>query len=254
MTMKMITKMMKAKFLHHEPCPNCGSRNNLARYSDGHAFCFGCSYREAATIIDSPLLRLVDKSKSNDMVTLPEDATSALHPQAIEWLNKYDITLAERNKAKLLWSDKKQALIFPFYSEDNSLLFWSGRIFGEKTKFHKYFTRGNVKDCLTIYEYKSGVYDTSVCLVEDALSALKVSRVVDALPLFGCIIAPYLLNRLKLVYTNVYIWLDPDKQSTYGKSIGLAKLLFDNVKYIRSKADPKEFSTEEIEHFIIEDK
>lgn len=34
-----------------EPCPKCGSRNNLARYSDGHAHCFsmGCTYYERAT-------------------------------------------------------------------------------------------------------------------------------------------------------------------------------------------------------------
>jgi len=31
-----------SSFLQHEPCPDCGSRNNLARYSDGHGFCFGC--------------------------------------------------------------------------------------------------------------------------------------------------------------------------------------------------------------------
>lgn len=31
-----------------EPCPKCGSRDNLARYSDGHAHCFsvGCGYYE----------------------------------------------------------------------------------------------------------------------------------------------------------------------------------------------------------------
>ena len=34
------------QFLRHEPCPKCLSRDNLARYSDGHAFCFGCSYYE----------------------------------------------------------------------------------------------------------------------------------------------------------------------------------------------------------------
>jgi len=31
-------------FLGHEPCPSCGSKDNLARYSDGHGFCFGCNY------------------------------------------------------------------------------------------------------------------------------------------------------------------------------------------------------------------
>lgn len=33
-------------FLRHEPCPNCGSKDNLARYDDGHAFCFGCNHYE----------------------------------------------------------------------------------------------------------------------------------------------------------------------------------------------------------------
>lgn len=33
-------------FVAHEPCPECGSDDNLARYSDGHAFCFGCQHWE----------------------------------------------------------------------------------------------------------------------------------------------------------------------------------------------------------------
>ena len=33
-------------FLRHEPCPSCGSKDNLARYEDGHAYCFGCSNYE----------------------------------------------------------------------------------------------------------------------------------------------------------------------------------------------------------------
>ncbi|MBA58521.1 MAG: hypothetical protein CMQ40_05045 [Gammaproteobacteria bacterium] len=35
-----------SEFLQHEPCPHCGSKDNLARYSDGHGFCFGCKYYE----------------------------------------------------------------------------------------------------------------------------------------------------------------------------------------------------------------
>lgn len=31
-----------ADFVRKEPCPSCGSRDNLARYSDGSAHCFGC--------------------------------------------------------------------------------------------------------------------------------------------------------------------------------------------------------------------
>jgi twinkle protein len=37
---------MSSKFLKHEACPKCESKNNLARYDDGHATCFGCGYQE----------------------------------------------------------------------------------------------------------------------------------------------------------------------------------------------------------------
>ena len=32
--------------LYHEPCPKCGSRDNLSRRADGGAYCFGCGYVE----------------------------------------------------------------------------------------------------------------------------------------------------------------------------------------------------------------
>ena len=42
---------MSSTFVKHEPCPSCGSKNNLARYSDGHAVCFtgGCDHYERGT-------------------------------------------------------------------------------------------------------------------------------------------------------------------------------------------------------------
>lgn len=43
--------MSDSSFVGHEPCPDCGSSNNLARYDDGHAVCFsnGCAHYEHAT-------------------------------------------------------------------------------------------------------------------------------------------------------------------------------------------------------------
>jgi twinkle protein len=35
-----------AEFLRHEPCPGCGSKDNLARYADGSGYCFGCEHHE----------------------------------------------------------------------------------------------------------------------------------------------------------------------------------------------------------------
>jgi twinkle protein len=38
----------ESTFVQHESCPSCGSSDNLARYSDGHAVCFsgGCTHYE----------------------------------------------------------------------------------------------------------------------------------------------------------------------------------------------------------------
>lgn len=41
--------MGDSSFTHKEPCPQCGSRDNLARYTDGHGFCFGCQHYEPPT-------------------------------------------------------------------------------------------------------------------------------------------------------------------------------------------------------------
>ena len=37
-----------ANFVQHESCPSCKSKDNLARYDDNSAFCFGqgCGYLE----------------------------------------------------------------------------------------------------------------------------------------------------------------------------------------------------------------
>jgi len=37
-----------SSFVGHEPCPKCNSQDNLARYTDGHGYCFSCEYFENA--------------------------------------------------------------------------------------------------------------------------------------------------------------------------------------------------------------
>ena len=35
-----------SEWVGKEPCPKCGSTDNLGRHQDGHAYCFGCGYYE----------------------------------------------------------------------------------------------------------------------------------------------------------------------------------------------------------------
>jgi twinkle protein len=43
-----------AEFVRHESCPGCGSRDNLARYSDGSGWCFGCKRYEKGDGVVEP--------------------------------------------------------------------------------------------------------------------------------------------------------------------------------------------------------
>ncbi len=42
----MTTERDESSFVGHEPCPKCGSRDNLARYASGRAHCHGCGHNE----------------------------------------------------------------------------------------------------------------------------------------------------------------------------------------------------------------
>ena len=53
----------------HEPCPKCGSRDNLARYDDGHGHCFGCNYHEPATKGEATPKRSAPVSSKIGMLT-----------------------------------------------------------------------------------------------------------------------------------------------------------------------------------------
>ena len=39
--------MTENEFIRHDPCPDCGSSDALAVYTDGHTFCFSCHTRKA---------------------------------------------------------------------------------------------------------------------------------------------------------------------------------------------------------------
>lgn len=53
---------MSANFLHKEPCPKCGSKDNLARYDDGGAYCFGCEHTESPDADKADGAKAVKKS------------------------------------------------------------------------------------------------------------------------------------------------------------------------------------------------
>ena len=62
----MMSRESASSFVSHEPCPNCGSRDNLGVYDDGHTYCFGCqTYTHPKEQNgSSPSIKLVSSAKT----------------------------------------------------------------------------------------------------------------------------------------------------------------------------------------------
>lgn len=62
--------MSNSRCVGHEPCPACGSKDNLARYEGGSAYCFGCQYYERDTGDDSH--SMIDYKNNKGTKTMAE--------------------------------------------------------------------------------------------------------------------------------------------------------------------------------------
>jgi hypothetical protein len=241
-----------ASFVRHEPCPKCGSRDNLARYDDGSGWCFGCrlvipSVRNSAALHASGILRA---STESDAVRLPVDAAQDYPPHVIDWLKKYDIKVEEAIKHKWLYSPFWNQLIFPFYGQEHELLFWQGRNFTEGRK--KYYSQGSPADLLPILRVGGNQLPTletdrrQLVVVEDVVSAAKIARQTDSMPCLGSYLPARKLMRLRPFYEFLVFWLDADKHKEAMRMSDMAKWIGFRTKVVYTEKDPKEYSDTEI--------
>ena len=82
-------------FLRHEPCPECTSRDNLARYVDGSAYCFSCEHWEPPT--DSAPRKKMSNAEALFDESVPQETksvSSALLEGTHQALTKRLITAA----------------------------------------------------------------------------------------------------------------------------------------------------------------
>lgn len=237
-----------ATFVRHEPCPRCGSRDNLARYSDGSGWCFGCHYvisssGESSVAVDVP---------SVDDIKLPLDCSTSFPEHVVNWLRKYDVTIEEALKHGWKYSKHWDQLIFPFYGENESqLTLWQGRNFGggqeSGPKRRKYYNQGRPADILPIFRAPQQENKCrSLVVVEDVLSAVRIARQSDAMPCLGSYLPAKKLMRLRAFYETIVIWLDADKIKEAREIADMAKWIGFRTKVVYTDLDPKEYSDEEI--------
>jgi len=90
-------------------------------------------------------------------------------------------------------------------------------------------------------------------VVEDVVSAIKVGRIATGLPLFGNSLSPDRMVRIvKLGFSRVLIWLDPDMVEQSRKLTRKLNALAPIARSVMSEMDPKDYSTEQIREIINE--
>lgn len=244
-------------FIRHEPCPECRRKgwdrkgDNLGRWSD-HAYCFSCGYKEETNSQghfnrfkgDQEFHTVEFNSKESP---LPEDTVVSLRQDALTWLKKYHLTNVEIEENHMCWSERKELLIFPFLDDNQEVIAWQGRYFGANKDYPKYVTYGIRQN---VFHYVKASRGTTIVVVEDLISAIKVGRVCPSMPLFSSDANKYQLFRISKHFDNVIIWLDPDKRHHAIKLGQRAESFFKTVRVIFTEDDPKCYTTKEIAQYV----
>lgn len=244
-----------ASFIQHTECPRCRSNgndrsgNNLGVYSDGSKYCFKCGYYVPAKGIDRLHARHADTTVGSKVqICLPEDSDSTLPRLVRDYLDKFQLTDRDIQQHTILWSEKWQRVIFPYF-DSTGLLGWQGRYLGiDKTK-SKWYSQGDLKSILHIV----GNPKSSTCVItEDVISAIKVGHLqtVAASPLFGSHLSTQRILQLKHLYDTLLIWLDPDMRIKSSKFAQQVIQLGLKCRTIYSEVDPKECDDSDIQKSI----
>ncbi len=243
---------------NHSVCPSCGGGHKskpFCVYDNGY-HCFACNTGKYADRAFSIRPRLV-----NNIPEFPEYTSnlSEYKLEALEWLTKYNIT------EYLIHKHSIHSCV-----DDGSLLFLN--IQGDTIR--GYQRRDAVTRLITTQGEKIPMLFESnedvLVLVEDYISAIRVSKFCDTLCLWGIKIAYDELYAKFKQYDKILVWLDNDTekptnsgQKAAAKIIKNAKSIIRSINYrkgfttnnkqiknIVSAQDPKYYLDHEIQKFL----
>lgn len=242
--------------LHQERCPSCAeqgrdiSGDNLGVYSDGHVYCYRCNYYKSGSAISRFIKKESYEKMERHAVFLPSDCNVEYPQRALDWIGQYELNRNDLLANNALWSESKSRLYFPVYG-DEGLLAFQGRYFGTDSAQKKWWGKGDFKSIFALY----GKQGRSLVLVEDVISAIKLSRLTQSMWLSGNSIGK---DRWKRIYKlipqglQVIIWLDPDMYTHSVKEARLGASMGVKTTSILSTKDPKQHSWDELKGYLNE--
>lgn len=240
-----------ARFTRHEGCPKCGSKDNLARYDDGSAWCFGCHYYEKR---DAGNFTPVGIGSSDDDRGIHQHLAAVLSrcsqkysDAAVGYCSRFGISVPDLLKHGALWDPRTESLCFIYRDKEGVVCCIQGRSFSANRQASKYHNWGTTHDVIDI----NGNRGHTIVITEDKLSAIKVARVADAFPALGTTFQIHKLVELKKRgYQRVLVWLDYDKWRESREIVDKARWIGLSAGSIITEDDPKCYDERTIERHL----
>lgn len=174
--------MEDSQLIRKEPCPSCGSRDNLARYSDGHAYCFtpGCEHFEpgegqdheprpsnkaSSDLLKGDYTALKARGISEETCRVMGYQRAALNGEPVQVANYFHPETRELVGQKIRTKDKQFKV---FGKLHNALFGWQAWPIGGRKIV---ITEGEI-DALTVSQVQGNKYPV-VSLPNGAASAKK---------------------------------------------------------------------------------
>ena len=201
-------------------CPKCGGGHKskpFCIYENGW-WCFACGYVKASDRAFSIYPKMSSKLNNYPEITLNINEYSL---DALTYLTQYNITTDDIYKHKIGFRKAFNSLVFPI-TYDNKVVGWQERslnkrfITGEGTKIPSLFKEHDNK---------------TVVLVEDYLSAIRVSKQYNTVCLWGVKISHEYLSQLFRKFDVIITWLDNDKEKDINSGQVAASVIKDQAKY-----------------------
>ena len=189
--MNYLAEEKTSEFVRHEPCPSCGSKDNVARYTDGSAYCFGCSYKENTSRVS-----LTPKKKMDMNFIEGEYRDLVKRKLSSQTLRKFNYQI-NKDVHIANYYDKENNLVAQHTRSSNKDFKWKGnldniQLFGQ----HLWrdggklcvVTEGEI-DCLTVSQYVFQNRFPVVSIPSGTNSAHKyVAKNIEWLELFDHVI------------------------------------------------------------------
>lgn len=236
----MRTQKNSASFIRHEPCDNCGSKDNRGVWDDGSKWCFGCQTYTPPNSYNPP----VEETLTEERLTYPRRLQKELLDRNKKWLRSFGFTDQELQYFMMDPLTQRHVILC---FEDSELVYYEARsVTGEKPK-----TLSKGTKPIKIFN-QSGAAANTLCLTEDVVSAILCSRQVPTGCLFGSALSDHQLTYLEK-YDNIIIWLDYDKTDVALKWVDMLTLRGYNVAVVvEDRGDPKDLTEADRSNCLME--